>query len=85
MQQCFYINNSLLRRTSKVLIETIYSILAFKIDVIFVTLKKITVKKNGLRDSRILLIDNSFIDITNVIREDQPFNWDILTYDRTTK
>ena len=85
MQQCFYINNSLLRRTSKVLIETIYSILAFKIDVIFVTLKKITVKKNGLRDSRILLIDNSFIDITNVIREDQPFNWDILTYDGTTK
>ena len=74
MQQCFYINNSLLRRTSKVLIETLYSILAFKIDVIFVTLKKITVKKNGLRDSRILLIDNSFIDITNVIREDQPFN-----------
>lgn len=85
MQQCFYINNSLLRRTSKVLIETLYSILAFKIDVVFVTLKKITVKKKGLRDSRILLIDNSFIDITNVIREDQPFNWDILTYDGTTK
>ena len=79
MQRRVYTNQMLIRGIAKLLVETVYSIVAFKIVVFFVSLKEELHHKSTPEMLELLGSQKVFFVIRNAFYEDWLFIWEIQT------
>ena len=79
MQRRVYTNQMLIRGIAKLLVETVYSIVVFKIVVFFASLKEELQHKSTPEMLELLGYQNIFFVIRNAFYEDWLFIWEIQT------
>ena len=79
MQRRVYTNQMLIRGIANLLVETVYSIVAFKIVVFFVSLKEELHHKSTPEMLELLVSQKVFFVIRNAFYEDWLFIWEIQT------